>query len=88
MPASQDAVDPTVVELEYNNALLRDANPGEVANWVDGHSTVETFLRSIQASAEHLQVMADYVKQAVDLGKAKGAKGQDKTDKDEKPADV
>ena len=35
-----------------------------------------------------LQVMADYVKQAVDLGKAKGAKGQDKTDKDEKPADV
>lgn len=60
MPASQDAVDPTVVELEYNNGLLRDANPGEVKGWVDQGTSVETFMRSIQNSAEHIQVMEDY----------------------------
>jgi len=57
--ASQDQVDKTTVQLEYNNGLLRDATEGEITDWVNNPRTVESLQRTIQASAEHIQVLKD-----------------------------
>jgi len=57
MSASQTPVDATTVQLEYNNGLLRGANDGEVKGWVDSKQTVESLQRTIQGSAEHLEIL-------------------------------
>jgi hypothetical protein len=60
VPASQDKVDETVIRLEYNNALLRDATQAEVEGWLNTGVTVEEFMRQVQTSPEHEAVIAKF----------------------------
>lgn len=57
MAAKDTPVDATTVQLEYNNGLLRNATAEEVAARVNAGNTVENLQRSVQASAEHLEVI-------------------------------
>jgi hypothetical protein len=70
MPASQDKVDNPTVQLEYNNALLRDASPDEIATRVNSGETVEHMQRELRDSAEHQEVQ-----RLVGLGRDTEAKG-------------
>lgn len=70
MPASQDKVDNTTVQLEYNNALLRDASPDEIAARVNSGETVEHLQRELRDSAEHQEVQ-----RLVGVGRDTEAKG-------------
>lgn len=54
---SQQPVDRTIVELEYNNGLLRGANESEWKSWVNQGISVEAFQRTIQTSHEHIVII-------------------------------
>lgn len=59
MAASQDTVDQTTIQLEYNNALLRNATSDEIAPRIQSGQTVENLQRELQNSPEHVQIQYD-----------------------------